>query len=482
MPQSWRSAGVLTLLVLLGVISSAGNALVLVTVAVAVAMFTLAALRPKLMLWVVILTILLLPSYVRVGVPGLPIMIPFSLVVGIALAAVLAIEWPLRRAGPLCGPDGRRLGMVFLVFAAVALASLLDPKTVLDSVKSWVKMLVAPTMLCLIILRLLEGTHDVDRMFKVMSIGCLFIVFYAIGEFATGRNFVAAAVLGERGVEVGEFGFYSFQGEDFARIGSIHRVSSLFISPIEFGGLLSMVYPYALLRLLHAGSPRTHIGWAVAAALMVFGVALSFSRGPMLAVILCTLLLAVFVKPLRRYVAYGCVLAALAIAITWPQFGDKLQERMLDKDNVTLRLKLWDIAAHMALDHPLVGVGLNNFAHYQIETIRRNQINTIDEPYAGRIPGAENLYLQLAAETGVIGLASFIGVFVLFFTLTVHLYRRYPPGAGRSLILATGVGTTACLVTGLTSNSYDSYPTMMMMGALFAALLILDRDAPIPGR
>lgn len=459
-------------MIFLGLAVTAGYPLIVAALAAAAAVLALAVYRPKWVLWASVLTLIVSPTYIRS--PMLPgsHMFPLSLALTALLAALLALESLLGRAGPSCGPEGRRLGRAYIALGALMLASLLDAGTVAQSVQMWVKVFVVPSMTCLVILHLLRGTDDLDRLFKVLVTGCLIAVFYAIGEFVSGINILHEIFL-RQGEESDEY----LRGEDFARVGSIHRIYSLFTNPIEFGALMSMVYPYALLRLLHAGSLRVRIGWAAAAALMVFGVALSFSRGPMVAVVTCTALLAVIVKPLRRYVAYGCVLAAIAIVMAWPWLGDNLKERTLDKENVTLRLKLWDIAGHMALDHPLVGVGFANFPAYKFETIRRHRINIIAEPWAERIITAENLYLQLSAETGVIGLAGFIGVFVLFFTLTVRLYRRYPPGASRSSILAIIAGATAYLINGLTVACYLAYVVTVTMGVFFAALIILDRDA-----
>ena len=480
MPPSWRFAGTAALLVLLGLAATAGNPLIVAALAAAAAIFTLAALRPRWMLWATVLTTVLVPSYIRLGVPGLP-MVPASLAVTTLLAAALILESFLGRAGPPCGPDGRRLGRAFIAFGALTIVSMMDAKTIFaGSVTWWVKAFVAPSMLCLIILRLLKGTDDLDRLFKVMMTGCLIAVFYAIGEFTTSKNVLLTIFMRRSEDDLDEWPVEA--AEHFTRYDAIHRVSSVFIGPIEFGALLSMVYPYCLLKLIYAGSPRARLGWGAAAALMVAGIALSVSRGPIVAVVLCTVLLAVIVKPLRRYVAYGCVVGAIAIAAAWPWLGDKLEQRALDRDNVTLRFKLLEIAAHMALDHPLLGVGFGNYAKYRTETIQRHQISVIHEPWAERVQTADNTYMHLAAEGGVIGVTAFIGVFALFFMLAVRLYRQYPPVAARGLILASAVGATAFLINGLTMTVYDSYVMPVMMSVFFAALMILDRDAPRPAR
>ena len=90
----------------------------------------------------------------------------------------------------------------------------------------------------------------------------------------------------------------------------------------------------------------------------------------------------------------------------------------------------------------------------------------------------ENLYLQLAAETGLIGLAAFAATFGLFFALAVRVLPRYPSGAGRDIALATVAGAAAWLINGLTVTAYQMYVITVALGINFAVLVILDRDGP----
>lgn len=476
-PGRWRMAGAGAFLVALGFAASAGSALVVAVLAAAAGLLALTFCRPKWVLGGMIVTLVVAPTYLRTPVIPGPSTFPLSLALTLLLAGVLALGFFLGRSGPLCGSRGRRLGMMFFAFAATALVTLwLDSGTVAASVQMWVKVFVLTSITCVVLLRLLQGKDDVDWLFGMLVTGCVVVVFYAIGEFATGKN-VLLSIFHAEGSDEQE---WFWQGADFARVEAVHRVYGTFTNPIEFGIMMSMVYPYALMKLIHAGSPRTRLSWAVVAALIVAGAALTFSRGPILAMILCTVVLAVLVKPLRKYVVYASFAAAIVGVVTWQALGQKLEQRTLDTDNITLRFKLWDIALGMARDHPVAGVGFANFPVYHAETIRRHHIDTRDTPNAERIKTSENIFLQLAAETGLVGLAGFTGTFVLFFVLAAQLYRRLPPDFSRDLVLSIAVGAIAYLINGLFVTCYLLYVITITMGVLFAALMILDRDAPRP--
>ena len=227
-----------------------------------------------------------------------------------------------------------------------------------------------------------------------------------------------------------------------------------------------------------ARNSRSRIAWSTVALLLLMGLTLSFSRGPMLAFLVTTIGLGVVFRPLRRLLAFAAAASALTLAAAWPWYGDQLVERVTDADNVTLRLKLWSIAAHMATDHPLFGVGLGNFPEYQFATIRKHHIDTRSEPNALRIKTAENIYLQFAAETGAIGYLALSLLVVTTARLALALRRRVPPGDATTLLFASLAALVAYAVNGLTVVVYQQYVITIAAGLAFGALLILDRIHP----
>ena len=106
---------------------------------------------------------------------------------------------------------------------------------------------------------------------------------------------------------------------------------------------------------------------------------------------------------------------------------------------------MWQAAIRMIQDRPWLGHGVNtfmaNYLHYRVggETTPRY---------------AHNCYLQVAAETGLIGLAAFLW---LLWRIGCHLVRgvRQAGGERRTLLLGLGGGLLAFLVqAGLDTNFY----------------------------
>ena len=81
----------------------------------------------------------------------------------------------------------------------------------------------------------------------------------------------------------------------------------------------------------------------------------------------------------------------------------------LDNSTAQERLKLWDAALRMSKEHPVVGIGPGNYAHF-LKTYL---------PGTGRLD-SHNSYLQMLAETGWPGLA----LYVLFFGLILVVLNR----------------------------------------------------------
>ncbi len=76
------------------------------------------------------------------------------------------------------------------------------------------------------------------------------------------------------------------------------------------------------------------------------------------------------------------------------------------------RTAFWYVAIRMIMQKPLLGWGMGSFVPY-------NQIYGM-----GIRQYAHNMYLQLAAENGVVGLLAFLGIFCAFITMTTKMLQR----------------------------------------------------------
>jgi O-antigen ligase len=98
--------------------------------------------------------------------------------------------------------------------------------------------------------------------------------------------------------------------------------------------------------------------------------------------------------------------------------------------SVTTRLMMWRDTIPMIMDRPLLGYGPDNFAEpferYEGEDLRA----FFPDEY---IDKAHNEFLQVAATTGLLGLAAYLWVFVSYFR------NAYRSGGWPLLALAGGV-------------------------------------------
>lgn len=139
------------------------------------------------------------------------------------------------------------------------------------------------------------------------------------------------------------------------------------------------------------------------AGLTALALAASESRGAFIGICVCAVFLFFRTKRKLPFVVGALVLAAIFVVmpnsplkrIIHPQFGDINSTRAHEA--------LFYAGIKVFAEHPLVGVGLGNFKH----TMDMMGINV---PHGGYI--AHDVYIEYAAEMGILGLLLFLGILV----------------------------------------------------------------------
>lgn len=211
-----------------------------------------------------------------------------------------------------------------------------------------------------------------------------------------------------------------------------------------------------------------------AAAVLVVGLGATQSRGGLVAAACALAAAFVFLRGRRGTVALtalalGCVAAAyLAVA---PETLHRVATAAEDRGNG--REDLWVVAQRMSSDHPVVGVGLDNFVVLSREYVREPGTLRFVDLVAERPHQVHNTYLQLLAETGVVGLGLFLAVVWAALGSARRAARRFQAQG------ATGLYRLACAVVvanvGLLAAaaflSIGSRPTLWVLLALGPMLL-----------
>ncbi|MCK5926678.1 O-antigen ligase [Nocardioides sp.] len=217
--------------------------------------------------------------------------------------------------------------------------------------------------------------------------------------------------------------------------------------------------------------------WDLAAAVVTVGMVATVSRGAMLGlgVMLVVALLSRQVR-LRDLVGLaGVLLAAASVLAVWQRelvMDSLTQKTAIAGQNVSERFYLWDAAARMVLDRPLLGHGPGSFAAEHAWFASRLPVDTRND-----LDVAHNTYLEVAAEAGFVGLAVFL---VLLLVGLSGAWAAWRAGSrvGRigAAVVAGLVGTSvaACFVT------EQFFLPLWLLVALGGVLPRLADDGPRP--
>ncbi len=324
----------------------------------------------------------------------------------VVAGAIAGVVLALRRGAALRTHPG--LPLLVAVFAAYWLATAISAIDAVEPRKAWIE-----TAADLRFLPFgLYALAVLDRRERLARLGWLSAIVVAFWTLDALAQALFGASLGGR-VEA-------------------DRISGIFgADNLKLGPVLGVFAPVLIVETLNRyGRRAASIAWlALAAALLVAG-----ARAAWVAFALATLVvLARFARDRRELARHAALVlvagAVLAVA------GYALSERVAarvdrtaallagDADSLdhalAFRLPIWRTALAMAADHPVNGVGVRGFRHaYPAYAAPGDRYVAPDSDVGAYHP--HQIVLELAAETGAIGLALWLGAAVL----CVRAYRR----------------------------------------------------------
>lgn len=152
--------------------------------------------------------------------------------------------------------------------------------------------------------------------------------------------------------------------------------------------------------------------WAlvVAAAILTVGLAATESRGGLVATVAMLIAAMIFYKR-RRAQVFLFFAVALSVGAVWFTTSPSAWHRVTNFDGGgTGRSDLWNVAWQAGKDHPILGVGLNNFRVVSADYVRKPGTLHFVDLIAEKPHVVHNMYLQMFTETGIVG----VGLFLFF--------------------------------------------------------------------
>ncbi|MHB8987029.1 MAG: O-antigen ligase family protein [Eubacteriales bacterium] len=234
------------------------------------------------------------------------------------------------------------------------------------------------------------------------------------------------------------------------------RVYSIVGSPNVLGSLLVLLIPVALSQALAAGSRLSRYYYLACLAPMCASLVFTYSRGAWLAMAGALLVYGLIYS---WRILLGLALTAYAAPKLVPGIASRVgylfSPAYLLSSARAGRVARWSKAIEVWQNNPLTGAGFGRFG---------------GAIAARNIPGSnyvDNFYLKTLAESGIIGLASLVLLFLAGIRCALNSYSRLADPALRSL--AGGIIAGLCGV--LVHNGVENIFEVPMMTAYFWLLL-----------
>lgn len=245
-------------------------------------------------------------------------------------------------------------------------------------------------------------------------VGSSFVIFYAIWAVAVH----APTIIEGR---AGAYGMYQNQND------------------YSFIIVMVMPFTYLYLRLCRHWWQRAFLTAVLLGGIV--GVLLSLSRGGILALVLeAGLLLWVTLRGGRRVAALAA-LAVIGTGVSIHQFvareADQAGQYTL-ADSEDSRYELWRAARAVFDAHPLLGVGSRRFSEYAREYA------PISHDNRGKV--AHNTYLEVAADTGILGMLTFVGMLLTTLWPLSRARLGTATGDGLAETQVAGFVTLGCII------------------------------------
>ena len=225
------------------------------------------------------------------------------------------------------------------------------------------------------------------------------------------------------------------------------RLRSVYGSPNNVGLFLGRVFPIALAYLL-LGAGRRRLGYGLALLPIAAAIVLSQSRGALFIGVPAAIL-AIGLLAGGRWVwaALGTLAAGVLAALPFLN-SPRVQSLLSGEGTQVFRVAVWRSAVNMIREHPVLGVGPDNFLYAYRD--RYMLPEAWQEPFLSH---PHNFALDFAARLGLLGLAAFVWIQIEFWRIAYRV-SRIAQASERALAIGLMASMADFLAHGLVDAAY----------------------------
>jgi O-antigen ligase len=318
-------------------------------------------------------------------------------------------------------------------------------------------LILEPSLLYLILRSITVNRHTMLRLIDALLLAGVIVCLVGLYLYVRGEAIITA--------------------EEGAR-----RLASVYGSPNNVGLLLGRSIPFALAFALLPLDRTRRIAAALALGLMLVTLLLTQSAGAIFlgvpAAIVAVLLLIFGRRALIALMGLGAAggVALFALVRESPRFARVFD---LTEGTTFFRLRLWQSTLQMLRDHPITGLGLDQFLYAY-----RGDYLLPDAWQEPNLSHPHNILLDWWIRLGIVGVAILLWIQVVFWRTALRLYRFYRQDNQYVLALVIGImGSMASLLAhGLIDNSVFVQDLCFIFALLLGVTVQLSNMGAIDGK
>jgi O-antigen ligase len=247
-----------------------------------------------------------------------------------------------------------------------------------------------------------------------------------------------------------------------------------------YGQSLLILLPFAFYLIFESRTLAARLVGAGAAACLLAAIVYTYSRGDALAVAAMLGAAALYKKLNPTYLLVLLVAGIVALPFLPSSYLDRLttvfqtaqgnQQTIYNETSIRGRAGAQQAAIAMFLDHPILGVGRENYPLHQLEYLAGTSL-----AYKAKGIPPHNLYLEVAAEHGVLGLIVLAGLLFTAGRAVIEARRRFLAAGDRQtaeLVAWMGIGLFGYMVSSFFLHGAYLYMFWLQLALIIAARLI----------
>ncbi len=314
-----------------------------------------------------------------------------------------------------------------------------------------------------------------------------FIAFYMFKDFKNVRRFIWLYII-PLTIVIG-YTLYMHSLYGFAEDPAHWVMSPFYNDHTAYGAALAMFFPGLIAFTFHSGySNNIRIIAGLLLGLFVVALILSFTRAAWVSLAAALGFYLILYFRIKWKLLVGVLLAiVVALIFSWSDIMMSLEQNRQDTSddlakhfesisNISTdasnleRINRWNSAFRMFEEKPILGFGPGTYS-FMYAPYQLSNEKTIVSTNAGDMGNAHSEYIGPLAESGILGVLSFLAVAITIVATGWRLYLRLDKGPERAALLSVLMGIVTYLVHGTLNNFLDTDKASVPFWA-FAAMLV----------